>query len=575
MNTTRQSRGLLAAMVAAVLAGEACAGKKDVSLEIQLDKGLVGDVVWFEVGAFRDSSCAAVSPMLADGLPQTASARVAFRRDAPATPTFGDLDRGKYAFAAVARAEDCGVLATACSEVDVASSSSVSLNMRATDAPTGACGKGAVCQAARCVPASDNQDPSVGTQCSLELLGAGPLALSLGAGASLSAPAISSTPSGFIIAYKEIDSSGATARITALPIDPAGGALTPGTAALKGRCATDETDGVGLVLNGADGKIILARSACGAKPALEVLSFSTTPEATINQTFLPAESSTVQKFALSNAHVSATRAGSNVVVYTEDGAAKIASVLPGAAIDLKAAGTFGGTVGITGAWVATSDKVLAALAAGPPSSSEPIPDGGLDGSNEGGASSSGGAGGGGDATPTLSLVMVPPDTAANAFDANAALPRAPLTFPGLWGAVAALGSRVIVVSDGGGPRSVSYRTFDLGRTDVGDSNGFSVEGGGVVTTADVTMIDNKVYFAALKPGGVSLHVFANATTVPIPLREIAFAKEPRIPSVAGVRDTGRVAVAATSSRVAVAWTTAKTLTNNDSTGGYAVFACTP
>ena len=102
-----------------------------------------------------------------------------------------------------------------------------------------------------------------------------------------------------------------------------------------------------------------------------------------------------------------------------------------------------------------------------------------------------------------------------------------------------------------------------------------MEGGGVVTTADVTMVDNKAYFAALKPGGVSLHVFANAATTPIPLREIAFAKEPRIPSVAGVRDSGRVAVAATSSRVAVAWTTAKTLTNNDSTGGYAVFACTP
>ena len=573
MKTSRQSRGLLAAIVAVVLAGGACSGKKNVGLEIQLDKALVADVVWFEVGAFRDASCTAVSPMLADGIPQAASGRVAFRRDARSTPVFGNLDRGKYAFAAVARAADCGVLATACSEVDVASADSVSLGMRATDAPSGACGKGAVCEAACCVPASDNQDPSVGTQCSLELLGAGPLALSLGAGSSLSAPAISSTPSGFVIAYKEIDSSGAAARITVLPIDPAGGALSPGTAALKGRCATDETDGVGLVLNAADGKLILARSACGSKPALEVLSFKTTPEVTINQAFLPAESSTVQRFALSNAHVIAAQSGSgsgsNVVVYTEDGAAKIASILPGAAIDLKAAGTFGGTTGMTGAWVATSDKVLALLAAGPPQSA-PVIDAGLDGSGEGG-----GGGGGGDATPTLSLLMVPPGTAASAFDASSGQPRARLTFPGLWGAVAALGSRVIVVSDGGGPRSVSYRTFDLDRTSSTDSNGFSVEGGGVVTTADVTMIDNKAYFAALKPGGVSLHVFANAATTPIPLREIAFAKEPRIPSVAGVRDSGRVAVAATSSRVAVAWTTAKTLTNNDSTGGYAVFACTP
>ncbi|HSO39143.1 MAG TPA: hypothetical protein VLT33_41740 [Labilithrix sp.] len=556
----------------AVVLAQACAGKPDVGLEIQLDKGLVGDVVWFEIGAFRGASCVAVSPMLADGIPQTATARVAFRRDAAATPRFGDLDRGTYAFAAVARGEDCGVLATACSEVDVGDAKSVSLSMRATDSPSGACGKGAVCSAARCVPASDNQDPSVGTQCSLELLGAGPLALPIGTGASLSAPAIATTPSGFVIAYKEIDSSGATARITVLPIDPAGGALSPGTAALKGRCAgAEETDGVGLSLNGADGKIILARSACGSKPALEVLSFTTTPEVTINPTFAASESSTAQRFALSNAHVSAARSGSNVVVYTEDGAAHIAAIQAGVGADVKGAGSFGGTVGMTGAWVATSDKVLALLAAGPPQDA-PVLDAGLDGASEGGG---GGGGGGGDQTPTLSLVMVPPGTAASAFDAAANLPRAPLTFPGLWGAVAALGSRVIVVSDGGGPRSVSYRAFDLDRASTAESNGFSVEGGGVVATADVTMIDDRAYFAALKPGGVSLHVFANASTTPRPLREIAFAREPRIPSVAGVRDTGRVAVAATSSRVAVAWTTAKTLTNNDSTGGYAVFACTP
>jgi len=564
MKSSRHRRGLLMA-AAAVLAAQACSGKPKVGLEIQLDRGLVGDVVWFEVGAFRDASCIAVRPMLADGIPQTATARVAFRRDAPATPTFGDLERGTYAFAAVARREDCGVLATACTDVDVASANSVSLDMRATGAPSGACGKGAVCQAARCVPATNNEDPSVGTQCSLELLGAGPLALSLGAGTALSAPAIASTPSGFVIAYKEVDSTGGTARVTVLPIDPAGGALSPGTSALKGRCATEEADGVGLVLTAADGKVILARSACGAKPALELLSFTSTPEITIKQAFLPAESSIVQKFSLSNAHVSAARAGSNVVVYTEDGAAKIASFLPAAAIDLKTTGTFGGTTGMTGAWVAKSDKVLAVLAAGPPKSASPV-DGGMDGSVEGG---------GGEATPTLSLVMVPPDTAANAFDASAGLPRAPVTFPGIWGAVAALGTRVIVVSDGGGPRSVSYRAFDLGRASAAEPNGFSVEGGGVVTTADVVMIDDNAYFAALKPGGVSLHVFASASTTPRPLREIAFATEPRIPSVSAVRDTGRVAVAATSSRVAVAWTTAKTLTKNDSTGGYAVFACTP
>jgi hypothetical protein len=41
-----------------------------------------------------------------------------------------------------------------------------------------------------------------------------------------------------------------------------------------------------------------------------------------------------------------------------------------------------------------------------------------------------------------------------------------------------------------------------------------------------------------------------------------------------VRD-GRLAIAASDTRVAVVWTTGKTLTQNDAVGGYAVFACTP
>ena len=149
-------------------------------------------------------------------------------------------------------------------------------------------------------------------------------------------------------------------------------------------------------------------------------------------------------------------------------------------------------------------------------------------------------------------------------------------FPGVWGAVAALGTRVIVMSDGGGPgRSVTYRAFDLDKTAPAETNGFSIEGAGTPTTGDVTMLGDKVYFAALKPGSVSLHVYANASTTPTPLREVALREgaphSHRSPPCA----TGRVAVAATASRVAVAWTTAKVLTNNDSTGGYAVFACTP
>ena len=152
-----------------------------------------------------------------------------------------------------------------------------------------------------------------------------------------------------------------------------------------------------------------------------------------------------------------------------------------------------------------------------------------------------------------------------------------MRFPGRWGAVAVAGSRVVVVSDGASPgRSVAYRTFDADRPPTAEPGGFPVVGGtGLVTSADVALLDDKAYFAVVKPGGVSLHVFASASTTPRPLREVQFATQPRIPSVTTVRETGRVAVAATSTRVAVAWTTAKALTDGDPSGGYAVFACTP
>ncbi|HSO39142.1 MAG TPA: hypothetical protein VLT33_41735 [Labilithrix sp.] len=560
----------LLALVTSVVVGPACSDKPPVSFEISVPNDVVADTVWLEIGAYEGASCAAVTPMLRNGVPDGASARVAFRRDAPQPPTVGDLARGSYAFAAVAKGDDCRVLATGCAEVNVDDSRSVTIATATTESPSGGCGAGAVCAAARCVPANDNQNPSVGAQCSLELLGAGPLANPVGgAGTTVSAPAVAATPSGFVVAYREIDPDGTAARVTLLPIDASGGALDATRPLLKGRCpSAEETDGVGLVMNGADGQIVLARSACGAKPGLELLSFNTKPAVTIDPNFRSSDSPTARKLELSGAHVAARGPGASVIVFREDGATRISTIVPGLGVAAPT-GTFGGAANMSGAWVAASDKVLAVLSAGPPRS-EPIADAGADGGNEAGAPAPPG-------DPQLALLMVPASTSADQLSFADNKPHAPLTFPGLWGAVAALGSRVIVVSDGGGPgRSVSYRAFDLDRPSTSEASGFSVEGGtGAVSTADITMLDDKAYFAVLKPGGISLHVLAGASTTPRPLREVVFGKQPRIPSVSGVRDTGRIAVAATSTRVAVAWTTAKSLTRDDPTGGYAVFACTP
>ena len=131
----------------------------------------------------------------------------------------------------------------------------------------------------------------------------------------------------------------------------------------------------------------------------------------------------------------------------------------------------------------------------------------------------------------------------------------------------------IQISVGLGPsRLVAKCCSDVGKPAAVDTNGFSVEGLGKVLFADVAIAKDRVFFAVEKAGEISLVAYANATTIPTPLREVTFSREPRIPTVANVRD-GRVAVAATETRVAVAWTTARVLTSNDAAGGYAVFAC--
>ncbi len=570
MRTVLRALVLAAALFAPAAA---CQGKPEIGFEIALPASLADTTAWFEIGAFRDAKCNALRPLLSGGIPDGATTRVAFRRDDATGPRVGDIPRASYAFAAVARGDDCAVLATGCVEADVGDTDRVLVPMSEVDSPTGACGVGASCQAARCVPANDNADPSVGAGCSLELLGSGPLANPVGGGGTLvSAPAVAATPTGFVAVYREVDPNGAGARLTILPLDSGGGAPDPLRPGLPGRCAnSEETDGIGVAIDGENGMIALARAPCGAKPALELLNFETTPAV---GPFLVSTSPNDTRVLLSPARPVAHRASGNVVVYTEGGIARIATMDAAKGIvgvsraDAPTLGSFGGAVtGLTDAWVAASDGVLALLAAGKGAVAQPAPvDGGADG---GGDTFDAGA----DET-TLRLLVVPAATALTELDAAANKPRAPIVFPGEIGSIAARGSRVLVVSDGGGPgRSATFRAFDLNKDTPAVTNGFSVDGQGKVSAVDVTMQGDRAYFVAMKPGAIALHVYGNASTTPTPLRNVSFAREPRISGVDTVRD-GRVAVAATDTRVAVVWTTAKVLNNNDHTGGYAIFACT-
>ena len=78
----------------------------------------------------------------------------------------------------------------------------------------------------------------------------------------------------------------------------------------------------------------------------------------------------------------------------------------------------------------------------------------------------------------------------------------------------------------------------------------------------------------LPPSGSAIWLFAytSASTTPTFKRSLSLTADPRIPAHNFVRD-GLIAVAASDTRVAIVWTSGKTLTDKDPVGGYAVYAC--
>lgn len=557
--------------------GVACQGSSDLALEITVPGDLVSKTKWFEVAAYRDTRCKALGPMLLNGLPEGLTARAAFEKDPKKSPpVFGKIPNGQYAFGAVARDKDCTVLARGCTEEpDVSDASKIVIELEEAKGETGKCPTGTSCQAARCVPANDNQDPSVGAGCSLELLGAGALLHVAEGGALMSAPAIAPTSTGFIIAYRENAGIGGAARLILLPVDAAGGLygadkrdLNTSQGPILQDCAREaETDGIGLVTEGENGMLVIANS-CGRLdraegsvegPMLQLVPFDVKEDgknlvAFASTNFLT-PTSVPAKLGAARSAVGGMAAA--LTVYTEDGTAKIAGFNSKSPIS-QPVGTFGGG-GVTDAWIAANEQVLALLALGTRAAA-PAGDGGDEGEPFTGSE--------------LRFYMLDAGQMPNA--ATAPTER----FPGTWASIAAVGGRVIVLSDGAGIGSVTIRAFDRGSSGAASETSFSVEGEEEVTAGDVTVVGDRAYFAALKPGKeskpgvIELHVFKNATTSLTELGSVSLGREPRVSGLQNVGD-GRVAVAASSTRVAVAWTTKKQLDENDNdpAGGYAVFAC--
>jgi hypothetical protein len=519
-------------------------------------------VVWYEIGAFRGATCAALGPQLAGGIPlDGASARLAWKKADKTPPPLGDLRKDKYAFGAVARKEDCSILGSGCAEVDVDDKDTVDVAIKSVGEPRGACITGSICQGARCVPANDDNDPSIGAGCSLQLVGTGPLGNPLGvARTRVSSPAVVATKTGFLVAYREVDSN--LSRVSVIPIDNGGGALPAKRSTLSERCEAVDPDATGLASDGQKATLAIAQM-CGTKGGVFVRRLNEAGEKDEGSldTFNTSGNDTA---TLAPSHSLAFKPnGRAVLVFTQSEYSGVAEFTD-TAVSFTQFPPFGGAPPQTAAWVGATDQMVALLSLG-----------------SGAASGDGGAEAGTTGESTLRLQMV----AGNA-DFNSLPP--PFEFKATWGALGVNGKLAAIAYDGSSAnKPVAWRIYELGNGQPLFQDGFTTEGGVKVSYADVAFLGDRMFFAverggAVNPqtdtvtveGTVSLVAFDRATKAPLLVRTVNLSKDPRIPALKRVRD-GLIAVSASESRVIVVWVNARELLPNDIVGGYALFACTP
>ncbi|HEX8790952.1 MAG TPA: hypothetical protein VF765_08360 [Polyangiaceae bacterium] len=522
-------------MLASLALGAQCTGDPSVTFEVVLPGSLASNAQWMEIGVFPGGCPGATE--IAGGLPATGPVdRIAVEKGNTTPPPIGTLKKGSYGFVAVARASNCGVIGTGCSNVDVTNSRDVSISVTATSPPLGACSAEQSCVDARCI-ASATPDAS-GAACALSLVGAGPLGDPYAVVSDVvSAPAVVATERGFLIAYREYDDTGGTAQLTLATVDPGGALSIPMPTMLVGQCPMqDESDGIGMAYVTGAGVVASARPACGSQSSgIDLLAVDAAGHSSSNM-FSPL---TGPPPALSYAHaLSLAGMTTGWLAYLAGGNA---SVIALSNLQLQGPSTTIATAPQSIAQVSATGQAVALL--------------------------TGGAGGGADAgtsTPLLSLGIggTPGDGGG-----------APTVFGGSWGALAAAGTRAFVLSDSGtSTQPVAWHTLDQGGTPA--SGNFATPAMGTALGGDVALQGDRALFAVEQKGAISLVAFDHASTAPTLLRSVQLSGDARIPPQATVRD-GKVAVAASANEVLVAWVTGTNLTANEAVGGWALYACSP
>jgi hypothetical protein len=565
MNLAALRRSPVCAVVVVVLVllpfslDAACVGPPDVGFALSVPSTLSEKTAWFEIGAFAGGVCPDAT-QLAGGIPLAGPvARVVFASGDAAPPAFGDLPKGSYGFAAVARAADCSVIGQGCSVVDTGGTSGISITVSPIANPVGACEQGSECNDAVCVPEGDAGGSGPGSGCSLAFVGGGPLADPLGLDSTLlSPPAIVATGSGFLLAYREFDPSIGRARITLIPIDDRGAASAPQRIALPNRCTSSpESDGTALCWSGSSGVVAASRRACPTSgPGVDVF----TVDAHGVSSGGAFTSTGTDGVLLSKGHALAS-SPSGVLLANIDARTRVATVTPVNGTSLASSTfPFGDVTDALGAYVTATSMGTGLLSLG---STTVGSDAGSDATTDSAPITAEG----GSTLETASF------TSLGSGAKLSALPAAN-DFQGSWLSLSGVDSRILVATNGA-PTSnpIVWYAFDVGVVTPAHSDSFAPQVAGNVVYADVALHGDNAFFAAEVGTSISLFAFRKASTYPELLVENDFANDERIP-IASVQD-GLVAVAADATRVAVVWGTARNVSSLQDLGGFAVFACVP
>ncbi len=587
----RQARaGRRAAVAAAIIVGAsfACHPTGNVSFTLGVPSGLTSSVAYYEIGAFASGSCSALVTQLPGGLPSSGeTARAVFAPTTSPEPALGNLPRGSYAFAATAKDANCQVLAIGCSEADVGSTSSVTVGLTALESPSATCSDSTSCVDGECVPPGEGSN-DIGAGCSLVLVGAGPLAEALQStgGEVTSAPAVVVTPSGFLLAYREYDQGMNAARLTLLPIANDASAGAAAQTSLPNRCDTVESDATGLAWNGDHGLAVVSHQLCKdvgltGEDTVQVDATGATQSGGFSTIQTPA----MQTLLLSTGHAVAAQPGGDEFFVAQgitnrppDTTPPYATISLTDGLNASLAAQYASPSTVSSSVVASTATLVAAGSVGTggttgASNVVPLDDAGATDSGAvdagGSGSGSGGTGGTGlgtdGGTDPMAYVRVgPPATDLGSL---------PLvgTWNADWLSLTVDASRTYAVS--GTEGVAELRSVDLGGM---ASSAFPVQltGEGEVIFADAAFSGDHLFLAVERSGALALVTYENATTTPKLLRQIDLDKDPRVGIFTDLAD-GRVAIAASSTRVAVVWTTQKTLLERDPVGGYAVYACAP